>query len=215
MKFRVAKKPEGQLHGSIINELGDFLKVMRERDDELAIINASDEDTPAFTKAQLPKLSVFAEEWVHFVGDKKKMFKDNIPDGKSRTYTLVLMIGLQWSPQQLLDKTVIDLQEIGMELDYKKVQELETERFLAILGAYNNLDASGIKQVINLMLTEAANLMVADKQHHYSTLMWGPDVIPFFDVWRGYVKHAPWLNRGKNDFQLAEDGHPLGIQTGG
>ena len=199
IKFSVKKGAKGTLHQSIIDALGDTLTILRERDDEVAIMNASDEITPAFTKTQLPKLSVLVDEWVYFNGDTNKIFKDTIPDGKSRTYEAVIMMGSQWSPQQLLVKSVIDLQEIGVELEYKKVQELHTEKFIAILGAYNNLDTSGMKHVITLMLEEAAKMMIEDKDQHYSALLWGPESIPFFQLWRGYIKNAPYLVRGKDE----------------
>lgn len=199
MSFRVQKGAPGTLHQSIIDVMGDTLTILRDKDDEVAILNASDETTPAFTKTQLPKLSTFADEWVHFVGDVNKLFKDNIPNGKARTYNAVLMIGSQWDPTKLLEKTVIDLQSINVDLTYKKVQELHTERFIAILGAYNNLDEQGVKHIVHEMLVEGANMMLADKTEHYTPLIWGPEHIPDFEIWRGYIKNAPWVERAKDE----------------
>ena len=185
----------------VVDKFGDILTTIRKKDEEAAIINASDEITKAFTKAQLPQeLDDLVNEWLHVEGNQKSIFANNIPTGKNRSYEAVLFLGTQWEPSKLIEKTALQLMKINVDMSYKRIQELHTVKYMLLMGAPNNLHPDGVEQTMNLILREVADMMKEEDETRYSQLMWGPEApFPFFKITRSYVKHAPYVTRGKNE----------------
>ena len=131
------KEPHGAPRKERVNK--DVQKAVVDKfgkDDEAAIINASDEITKAFTKAQLPQeLDDLVNEWLHVEGNQKSIFANNIPTGKNRSYEAVLFLGTQWEPSKLIEKTALQLMKINVDMSYKRIQELHTVKYMLLMGA--------------------------------------------------------------------------------
>ena len=120
---------------ALVNEI--FL-VLKHWDNTAAIINAEDTDRAAHTKQQLPtNLQDLKDEYMHL--DYKSTFWSNIAEERTRTFRRIIKIGSSWTSERLIDKTKLAMDKIGVNLAYKAIQRLRTQKDLLIMGTQNSI----------------------------------------------------------------------------
>ena len=86
----------------------------------------------------------------------------------------------------------------SIELEYKEPQVFHTERNIMMMGVPNNVDRTGLRDMLRPVLVEAKNKMVKKYPDKYDRMIWGRP-LPLFEVTRDFVKNGKWEKRDENE----------------
>ena len=119
------------MQGRVVESVGNILTVLHTRDPTVAVVSAKDQDTVAHTRQQIPPdPEDLIDDWMHF-DHKNTAFRDTVPEGKTRTFRGTMMIGTNWEPKRLINKTELAMDKIGVTLSYNEIQKIRMEKFWA------------------------------------------------------------------------------------
>ena len=139
-----------------MDRVGDLINVLKKKDEHVAIVNQSNEEQKAYTKAQLPaELEDFKDEWASF-DCRNKLFLSKIPAGKTRTFKGSMLIASMWETKKLIHKTELSVEKIGFSIQYKVLQYVNTKHNPHIMCCPNSMYLPAVTKQLRAVLKEAA-----------------------------------------------------------
>jgi hypothetical protein len=127
-------------------------------------------------------------------------FKNDIREGRKRTYNISLWLGSERPAQKILDACILEWDEIRsnkgtVKMVYKQVQSLYTSRNLILVGTPTDVDANALQLLLKGKMEEACQKMVAKKPYKYGSIT----KVPEFVLKRDFIKHTPYAKQSKGD----------------
>jgi hypothetical protein len=127
-------------------------------------------------------------------------FKNNIKEGRKRTYNVSFWLGIKKTAQMILDSCILEWAETRpnggiVKMTCKQVQSLHTAQNLILVGVPTNLDADALQLLLKGKMEDARQKMVAKNPYKYGSITKLPQLV----LERDFIKHTPYAKRSKED----------------
>jgi hypothetical protein len=145
------------------------------------------------------KFQKIHEEWVCFdqvIG----RFKNDIKEGRTCTYNVLIWLGSDKKPKKLIDSCTLEWEEARanggvVKVQYKKMQSLHTSRHFILVGVPMDIDLDSLQTIMETKMEEAQAKMVKRNPSKYGAIRW----VPGFTLVADSIKNTPFAERSDKD----------------
>ncbi len=200
MVHATLRVPQGNVKELVMELLFMCLDILRMEDKTVCFIHLNDPNQQAKKHQDMPpKFQKIHKEWMVFK-QSITCFKNNIKEGRRRTYNVSFWLGSKQPPQKILDSYILKWDKTCsnkgiIKMVYKLVQSLYTSNNLILVGVPTDLDADALHLLLKGKMEEARQEMVAKNPCKYGSITKVPD----FVIERDFIKHTPYTEQSDDD----------------
>jgi hypothetical protein len=198
--YATLRVPHGDVKNLVMELLFMGLDTLRAEDKTVCFLHPNDPSQKVKSRKDMPdKFQRIHADWMVF-DQPITRFKNDIREGRSRTYNVSFWLGSEILATKILDQCTLEWEEIrtnggSVKMTYKRVQALHTARNLILVGVPTDLDAESLKSVLSEKMEEARQKMVAKNSFKYGSLT----KVPQFVLEKDFIKNTPYAERSNDD----------------
>ncbi len=176
------------------------LDIIRLEDKSVCFVHPKNSSQTAKKCQDMPaKFQKVHEDLAEFDQDITR-FKNDIKEGRKRTYTLSIWLGSKKPPQQILDTCALEWEEEqanggSVKIAYKRVQSLHTSRNLMLIGVLTDMDSEALQIKMHEKMEEACHRMLTCNPSKYGTNV----RVPQFVLEKDFIKNMPYAELSNED----------------